>query len=135
MPRLLLAFGAALVVGGVVLLTLGLYGLQTDILLCPNVPGCPWDYYVHYWIELYVGIAMILAGTGSIVASIVMRWRKANSPSMAGTSATEARRSLVSETALLLMQECHALSTRTIERFLDSFPAPCTLELFLRIKL
>ncbi|HEX4921124.1 MAG TPA: hypothetical protein VFV92_10330 [Candidatus Bathyarchaeia archaeon] len=80
---MLLAIGAALVAGGLVLLALGLYGLQTDLLLCPNVPGCPWDYYVRYWVEVYVGIAMILAGTGSIVASIIMKGRKANSPSIA----------------------------------------------------
>jgi hypothetical protein len=67
--------GIVLLAVGILLLTLGITGLQNDAIPCA-LNGCPSifsSYYVPYWDEVYAGLAMTASGIGLLLASRTSR--------------------------------------------------------------
>src|SRR5437660_6872735 len=74
--RLALRFsGIVLVATGILFLTLGITGLQSDAIPCA-LTGCPSivsSYYPPYWGELYAGWALTASGIGLLLVSRTSR--------------------------------------------------------------
>src|SRR5438876_11705951 len=67
--------GIVLVAVGILFLTLGINGLQSDGIPCA-LNGCPSifsSYYAPYWDEFYTGLAMTASGIGLLVVSCTIR--------------------------------------------------------------
>ena len=63
--------GIVLVAVGILFLTLGITGLQSDAIPCA-LNGCPSifsSYYAPYWDEFYAGLAMTASGIGLLLVS------------------------------------------------------------------
>ena len=83
---LLLYFGAALIVAGAILLSVGTYEVM-NVILCPNIPNvCP--NYAIYYDFTYLGLATILVGVGMVSFGLVKvkKFQEAEmSPSSSGS--------------------------------------------------
>jgi len=67
--------GIVLVAVGILFLTLGITGLQSDAIPCA-LNGCPSifsSYYAPYWDEVYAGLAMTASGIGLLLVSRTSR--------------------------------------------------------------
>ncbi len=67
--------GIVLATVGILFLTLGITGLQSDAIPCA-LNGCPSifsSYYAPYWDEFYAGLAMTASGIGLLLVSRTSR--------------------------------------------------------------